>query len=262
MSFYWVYDMSNTKFFFLVITFFILFSLLGAFIFSRWFENKLNLTKETNNIVAIFLSLSGVVYGVTLGLIAVATFENYSGVEAKVDGEASALAGLYRDVNMLEKDGKIELKNTLKKYTKYVIEEAWPLQRKGIVPKGGTQIVNIFQNGLSLYSPNTDKDRIIYAEVFAQYNKFIEARRSRLNAVSTGLPGSVWLILFVGALINIVLTWLLVIQNKKLDIIVNSLMGLLLGSLIFLIAAMDNPFRGDFSVGPDAFQLIYDGLMK
>ena len=39
-------------------------------------------------------------------------------------------------------------------------------------------------------------------------------------------------------------------------------MGLLLGSLIFLIAAMDNPFRGEFSVGPDAFQLIYEGLMK
>jgi Protein of unknown function (DUF4239) len=262
MSFYWVYDISNAKFFFIVIAFFILFSLLGAFIFSRWFEKKLNLTKETNNIVSIFLSLSGVVYGVTLGLIAVATFENYSGVESKVDAEASSLAGLYRDVNMLENDNRTELKNTLQKYTKYVIEEAWPLQRKGIVPKGGTVIVNSFQNLLSVYNPTTDKDKIIYAEVFAQYNKFIEDRRSRLNAVSTGLPGSVWLILFVGAFINIVLTWLLVIQNKKLDIIVNSLMGLLLGSLIFLIAAMDNPFRGDFSVGPDAFELIYNGLMK
>jgi hypothetical protein len=262
MSFYWIYDISNAKFFFLVIIVFILFSLLGAFIFSHWFEKKLNLTKETNNIVSIFLSLSGVVYGVTLGLIAVATFENFSGVEAKVDAEASSLAGLYRDVNMLENEGRIELKSTLKKYTKDVIEDAWPLQQKGIMPKAGTEIVNTFQDFLSKYNPTTEKDKIIYGQVFAQFNKFIEDRRSRLNAVSTGLPGSVWLILFVGAFINIVLTWLLVIQNKKLDIIVNTLMGLLLGSLIFLIAAMDNPFRGDFSVGPDAFELIYNGLMK
>jgi len=32
--------------------------------------------------------------------------------------------------------------------------------------------------------------------------------------------------------------------------------------VIFLIAAMDNPFRGDVSVGPDSFQLVYDSLMK
>ena len=211
MNFYWVYDISNVKFFFLVISFFIFFSLLGAFLFSKWFEKKLNLTKETNNIVSIFLSLSGVVYGVTLGLIAVATFENYSGVETMVDTEASSLAGLYRDVNMLENKEKDSLKITLKNYTKYVIEQGWPLQQKGIVPKAGTEIVNTFQNYLAAYNPITEKDKIIYAEVFAQYNNFIEARRSTLNAVSTGLPGAVWLILFVGAFINIVLTWLLVI---------------------------------------------------
>lgn len=262
MNFYWIYDMSNTKFFFLVIAFFILFSLLGAFIFSHWFEKKLNLTKETNNIVSIFLSLSGVIYGVTLGLIAVATFENYSGVETKVDTEANTLAGLYRDVNMLENKERDSLKITLKNYCKNVMDVSWPLQQKGLLPIEDTKIVNAFQGLLSLYNPITEKDKIIYAEVFAQYNNFIEARRSRINAVSTGLPGAVWLILFVGAFINIVLTWLLVIQNKKLDIIINSLMGLLLGSLIFLIAAMDNPFRGDFSVGPDAFEIIYNGLMK
>jgi hypothetical protein len=262
MNFYWVYNLSNTKFFFLVIIVFVLFSLLGAFIFSRWFEKSLNLTKETNNIVSIFLSLSGVVYGVSLGLIAVATFENYSTVESKVDAEASSLAGLYRDVNMFENNGKDSLKIILKKYTNYVITQAWPLQQKGIVPKGGTEIVNEFQSQLSKYNPVTEKDKIIYAEVFTQYNNFIENRRSRLNAVSTGLPGAVWLILFIGAFINIILTWLLVIKNRKLDIIVNTLMGFLLGSLIFLIAAMDNPFRGDFSVGPGAFELIYNGLMK
>jgi hypothetical protein len=54
----------------------------------------------------------------------------------------------------------------------------------------------------------------------------------------------------------------LVINNKKLDIIMNVLSGLLLGSLIFLIASLDNPYRGDFSVSPQAFQVLLDELMK
>ena len=32
-------------------------------------------------------------------------------------------------------------------------------------------------------------------------------------------------------------------------------------AVIFLIAVMDNPFRGEFSVQPTAFKLLLDGLM-
>ena len=32
--------------------------------------------------------------------------------------------------------------------------------------------------------------------------------------------------------------------------------------MIFLIAAMDNPFRGEVSVGPDPFEAVYQSLMK
>jgi len=32
--------------------------------------------------------------------------------------------------------------------------------------------------------------------------------------------------------------------------------------MIFLLAAMDHPFRGDLSVTPHAFQMVYEQLMK
>jgi hypothetical protein len=262
MNFYWVYDLPNWLFFLITVSVFICFALLGAFLFSKKLENLLGLTKEHNNIVATFLSLSGVFYGITLGLIAVGTFENFNSTESKVTDESSALAALYRDVTMLENPESKELTATLKRYTEYVINEAWPLQRQGLTPNGGTAIIDTFQMQFAKYSPITDKDKIFYAEVFDQFNVLIEKRRLRLNAVNTCLPSTIWMILFLGAFINIMLTWLLVIQNKKLDIMVNVLSGALLGSLIFLIAAMDNPFRGEFSVSADSFKLLLNGLMK
>jgi hypothetical protein len=36
--------------------------------------------------------------------------------------------------------------------------------------------------------------------------------------------------------------------------------GILVSLLIFMIAAVDHPFRGGVSIGPDAFQLTYDQL--
>ncbi len=36
----------------------------------------------------------------------------------------------------------------------------------------------------------------------------------------------------------------------------------LLGLLIFLLAAMESPFRGEIGVGLEAFKLVYEQLMK
>ena len=36
----------------------------------------------------------------------------------------------------------------------------------------------------------------------------------------------------------------------------------LLGLQMFLLAIMDNPFRGEISVGPEAFELVYEQLMN
>lgn len=262
MNFYWIYDLPNWQFLLICITVFIGFALLGTFFFNRTLITKLSLTVEHNSIVSNFLASSGVFYGITLGLIAVGTFENFNSVESIVNNESSSLAGLYRDVQILEGPDKEKMLKTLKNYTTYIVDTTWPLQSRGIIPKNEIEIINSFQKELSLYEPLNDKDKLIFAELFKQYNILIEDRRLRLNSVNASLPSSIWVILFLGAFVNIALTWCLVINNKKLEIVMNILSGLLIGSLIFLIASMDNPFRGNFSVSSQSFQSLLDDLMK
>ena len=44
--------------------------------------------------------------------------------------------------------------------------------------------------------------------------------------------------------------------------LISGALSLFLAVVIFLIAALDNPFRGEVSVRPEAYQLVYDTLMK
>jgi hypothetical protein len=66
----------------------------------------------------------------------------------------------------------------------------------------------------------------------------------------------------VGAAINIAVTWFFHVQRTRLHVWMTVLISSLLGMMIFLLAAMDHPFRGELSVGPEAFELVYDQLMK
>jgi Protein of unknown function (DUF4239) len=262
MNLYWIYNIPNWQFFALTVFTFVLFSLIGSHFFGKYLDKWLGLTIENNETVGHFLAWGSVFYSITLGLIAVGTFENFKEVEGSVSKEASALDGLYRTVNLLENDSKKSaMKFCLKRYALYMSGPGWKMQQQGIIPKGTSKIINDFEKKLQEYTLDTEKDKLIFVEILGENNKLSEKRRERINNINGGLPATIWEVIIVGALINIILAWALVIPNKRLEILINTLTSALLGSLIFLIAALDNPFRGELSVDPLPFINLLEGLM-
>ena len=70
-----------------------------------------------------------------------------------------------------------------------------------------------------------------------------------------------WYAVLIGALINIVLIWMLDMRFFT-HMLLGGIMSFFLGVMIFLIAAMDNPMKGEVSVPPANYQLVYDVLMQ
>ena len=64
----------------------------------------------------------------------------------------------------------------------------------------------------------------------------------------------------IGALINIVLIWMLDMRFFA-HMLLGGIMSFFLGVMIFLIASLDNPMKGEVSVTPASYRLVYDGLM-
>ena len=63
-----------------------------------------------------------------------------------------------------------------------MIDEAWPLQRKGIVPAGGVKRVAAFQERLVLFEPQTKAQEALHDATLRQFNTFFEYRRIRAFA--------------------------------------------------------------------------------
>jgi hypothetical protein len=216
---------------------------------------------DWNEVMGYVLSCHGVLYGILLGMIAVGTYQNYSDVEQTVEQEASALGALYRDASSYPEPIRGELQALLREYTRYVIEEAWPAQRRGIIPEGGTARVTAFQQKLVSFEPATTGQEILHGAAVQQFNRFVELRRERLHHVTTGLPPVLWYVVAVGAVLGIVLTWLFSINRLSVHLCVAGLLSLLTGLVVFLIAAMDHPFRGEVSVSPEAYEIVQRSLM-
>lgn len=117
------------------------------------------------------------------------------------------------------------------------------------------------QQRLFSFEPATRGQEALHAETIRQFNVYIEHRRLRLNSVSTGLPAILWYVVGGGAILNLALIWLFSIDKLTVHLILAGVLALFIGLLIFLIAAMDNPYRGEFSVSAEPFELIRRSLM-
>ena len=180
---YWIYDVPPLWIVGLFAVLFVGVCWLGIFLFRPFVRARLSPDVELNEIFGDFLQYFGVMYGLLLGLLAVATYQNHTDVEKAVSSEASSLAALYRDVTAYPAK-RTELKTLLREYTRYVIEEAWSLQRQGLDPPGGVKRVADFQASLVSFEPQTKAQEALHEAAMRQFNGFYEYRRTR-SIVST-----------------------------------------------------------------------------
>ena len=258
---YWIYDYPGWIIGPLYVAAFIAVTWIGIFITRATVHSWLHHDERSNQMVGSALSNFFVLYGILLGLLAVATYQNYSTVSDIVDKEASSMSALYRDFSGYPQPVGNQLQDALREYARYTIQEGWAQQREGIVPTGEPERSGLIAKILLAFEPSTEKEKIIHAETLRQNAHRIELSRSRMSNVTLGLPTVLWWVVGFCALMNIVLIWM---QNMEIHVhlILGAVLASILGVVIFLIAELDKPFRGRVSVGPDSIERVYNTVMR
>jgi hypothetical protein len=259
--FYWIYDISTESLAILFAVVFVGFFWLGCILLRPLLRLLVRSRVGSNEVVGHILSCFCVFYGLLLGLLAVAAYQNYSQVELAVANEAASLNALFRDVAYYPEPHGKNLRWLLRDYCRYVIKYAWPLQRRGEIDSGGMPRERAFQERLLAFKPQTPSEEILHAEALSQFNKFLEMRTQRQQAVKTGIPFVMWYVVAVGAVINLAMVWLFDMRFIT-QLFLGGLLAFFLGAMIFLIAAMDHPFRGEVSVSPEPFERVYKMMLE
>ena len=169
-------------------------AMIGLWLVHRGLNQRLKLgeTLVDNGVVGWFFSGTLTLYGITLGLIAVTTWESSRGVAGIASHEAATIAALYRDTSGFASPLREELHGKLREYTHFVIEKAWPAQRRGEILNDGNRMLDEFQSQLYANEPNTEGLKILQAEALKAYNELVELRRQRTDAVNQRVPEVIW----------------------------------------------------------------------
>jgi Protein of unknown function (DUF4239) len=261
MHLYWVYDIPNWLFGVLTVLLFVGIGLGGLYATRGWVTRLHRGEHDHNDLVGFYMAAVTVLYAVCVGLLAIGAWATYSDVQGKVDHEAATMAGLYRDTAAYPEPVRSMMQQDLREYTRQAIDVGWPLQRQGIVPNSSNAALNDFQDHFMSFEPRTERERILAGETYRTYNELTESRRVRLNSVSAEMPGPLWVLVVAGAFVCLGVSWFYHAGNFSVHFCMTVLFASLLGLLIYLIAVLDNPYRGKVSVSPEALERVYEQVM-
>ncbi len=258
---YWVYDLPNWFFELLTIGLFVVFSLAGLLLTRSWMR-RIHVQRSHNDIVGLYLAGLTVLYGVSLALLGVGAWTTYTETEAKVSQEAGSLSSLYRSLRSLPEPTRSLLQSDLRRYTRQLIDISWPEQNRGILPVENSVNLDKFQEDFESFVPVTEEQKSLVADIWREFDVLDKSRSIRLDTVTAELPSPLWSLILSGGLICIVVTWFFHMESLSMHIWMTVFYASLLGLMVFMVADLDNPYRGKISVGPEPFERVYRQMVK
>jgi hypothetical protein len=220
----------------------------------KWVPRDGDPANEWDRVLRYAMASYGVLYGVTLALIAAASYENYRGVEEIVLQETSAISVLYRDASGFPEPTSTDLQVLLLEYTDNVISVDWVRQAGGVIPSHTATQVTEIEEVLFSFQPASESESNLHAATISAFNQFLGDRGARIGATAQEIPPILWLVLYAGAFINAVLIGLVGVGRLRIHLIMAGLVAAFVGMVIFSIASFDHVYMGEVAVDTTLFE--------
>jgi hypothetical protein len=199
-------------------------------------------------------------YGLLLGLLTVAAYQNSERVREGILNEATAIGALYSDMSTYPEPIRSDMREMLRDYVLFTIHKDWEAHREGSFLNGGGNRTGAMRQLLASFEPQTVGEEVIHTEVVGAFQDFIEARQRRLNGVITEIPDVLWYAVLVGAFFNVLLVIMLRIRPLQ-HFFLGTISSFFLGVILFVIVALDDPLRGEAGLAPGPFQQLWEQVM-
>jgi hypothetical protein len=210
---------------------------------------------ENNEYASFSYSILGLIYGIYLAFTVVVVWQQYEVAEETAEQEVVILNALWRDVEVFRPEVRSLMQRRLKEYVRYVIETEWARMAPGLRDTSSVAYDQLWTDFYAISPDASDpREAAFYEEAIARMNEFAMARRMRLLASTAGLPGSMWVLLILGAAGTIIFTWFYGTRYLSLQIAATTFLSVVIIYSVLLVRMLEHPFGGSIAVSPHAYQ--------
>jgi hypothetical protein len=216
---------------------------------------------RTNNEVAGFkFAAIGVLYAVLLAFVVIIAWERFANAERALVMEAGAAATAYRLAPGLGEAPAAAVRSRLAAYLQSVLDDDWPAMATGHSSPVTTRALNSVFDAVVQFRPADLHDADVQQDLLHELDQLTQARRDRLVMAAGTVPGAIWFVLFLGAVLTIAFTFFFGTQNVITQSLMTGVLAALIFSAVLVIIAIDRPFTGAVVVPQEPIRSVLEDM--
>ncbi|MBV9720256.1 MAG: DUF4239 domain-containing protein [Candidatus Eremiobacteraeota bacterium] len=235
---------------------FVALALLIGYLVSKFTSREIRTAH--NDRAGFILAVIGVVYAVLLAFVAIGVWERFEQAEDRSYDEASAIATVYRDAESFSHG--LRLRTMLRAYVRSIITVEWPRMAHGQRAPVSNSLIEAADREVRNLPVTSMRLSNIQSQMLSAMETAFADREARLTIDSNGINRMMWMVLIVGAIVTVAFTYLFGFDQTLMQQLMIGGLSFLIGLVLFLIVALDYPFRGSIAVGPEAFRALLSTL--
>jgi hypothetical protein len=209
--------------------------------------------QEHNDVAGFIYAVLGVAYAVLLGLMVVADWQDWQDARDSATQEANELAAVFWLAHGLPQPEARHIQGLARSYAQVEVHKEWPLMRDGKSSPKAYELLDGMRASVEALRPAGAAQTVLYDNLLQRLHELGDARRTRLLEAEEGLPALLWAVLLVGGAITVGFTYLFGLQSTTVHVLMVAALALVIGLVLFTVAALDYPFKGDIRIGPEIF---------
>ncbi|MFY9555804.1 MAG: DUF4239 domain-containing protein [Blastocatellia bacterium] len=236
----------------------ILFVLLSVFLAvgGLWVTRRfvsLSFLDMHKDIAGFFLGILGTIYAVMLAFVIFVVWTQYDTASTEVLREANRIADLRRFTVGFPDPVRRSLHEKILTYCRSLVDEEWPAMEEGQRSLHAGALLDDLWDTYSHFEVDSPSARQIalYNESLKHLSDLNNSRRLRLYASRETLPTILNVLLWGGGIVIIGFTYLFGLKSILTQSVMTAALVATIAFTLFLIAALDSPFKGDFRISPE-----------
>ena len=214
----------------------------------------LEFRKAHNDTLSIIYGTLYVAFGVIVGFTAYLVLDKYVDSQKTAASEAANIVETYQLANSFPQEQRDQIQQLARSYTQEVVDEEWPLMRKGQSSSRAGELLNEIRGSIQDFEPSTDSERSAYNQELSRMHDLTQDRSVRLLHLYTGLPPALWIALGILATILVIFTFFIGMENATLHRWAVVTLVVAFALIFSTIYVLDTPFGPGFRVNPQAFE--------
>ena len=209
---------------------------------------------DLNEVASPIFNRAGAFFGFLLAFVVVVMWQEYTKAVDNASREGTEALALYRDLTLYP--DKEQTKGTIKAlldFARQVVEAEYPAMAQMKTSQVTEQALQNLWSSTEKINPKGRQEEILYNVILKDLYNLSKLRNERLLELESNLPGVIWGVLIIGAIVTLVFSTLLRYRKHLTACLLKSLFVILIASTFFLIIELDYPFTGNISVRPVSY---------